>query len=723
MAAQRQSMNEILPPFVTEIDIKEVEFIGTVGKGTFGTVIKGTWMGNYVAVKYITQESERNAFITEVKQLSRVAHPNIIGLYGACTKRPDVCLVMEYADGGSLHTALHCRPKPIYTAAHAMSWARQCAEGVAYLHDMTPKAMIHRDLKPPNLLLVRDGTVLKICDFGTVTDKSTRMTNNKGSAAWMAPEVFEGSTYTEKCDVFSWGIILWEVIAREQPFRNIENSYAIMWRVHQGSRPRLIDDCPKPISQLMINCWNQNPADRPSMQQVVDTMNQLCKFFTGENEPIIYPDDPDDDEDESYQCEENTLDTNRHGSTSSYKSTYYGKDHSTVTSKNTNHTDTNTSIAAAIRSNVVYRVPTRDAYSIGTDYGRYQIKNNVTPSGLYTKSARPGTGGGYGSPDFGFRNTAVRRVRPKSPPPQVANSAATSHLHGPLTVDIDPSMTWKTVDTEGSFHDLVDSASNNQGTERLVVTRRNNGPIDGGLPCAPATSAGALASGKLSSTSNLNTSHITSTSSTTTTTGSSNINNSAAAGDAVSSSTSKTFSTSAAEAALDYKSLNSILDDNLRPLTPLPGNPRSEQIHNEHKQLVKEYWEIQTQIVTNQAHRDTLQMNMPADELRLKKEYLKKLEEKEALLKFKANLQKQLDERKRIASGSNLLHAAGPAHLQQAQHQQSAPPPSFFPSSSSSSSSGPAVSSPAGLRRQDSTTESGWVIISPEDGATGNSPS
>lgn len=94
---------------------------------------------------------------------------------------------MEYAEGGSLYNVLHGCPKISYTAAHAMSWALQCAEGVAYLHAMRPKPLIHRDLKPPNLLLVDQGRQLKICDFGTVTDKATMMTNNMGSAAWMAP--------------------------------------------------------------------------------------------------------------------------------------------------------------------------------------------------------------------------------------------------------------------------------------------------------------------------------------------------------------------------------------------------------------------------------------------------------------------------------------------------------------------------------------------------------
>lgn len=187
-----------------------------------------------------THEDYNYDLMFQVRQLSRVAHPNIVALFGACTKRPHVCLVMEYAEGGSLYNVLHCNPKPHYTAAHAMSWARQCAEGVAYLHAMRPKPLIHRDLKPPNLLLINGGRMLKICDFGTVTDKATLMTNNKGSAAWMAPEVFEGYTYTEKCDVFSWGIILWEVLSREQPFKDIEFTFSIMWSVHKGTKCLLL---------------------------------------------------------------------------------------------------------------------------------------------------------------------------------------------------------------------------------------------------------------------------------------------------------------------------------------------------------------------------------------------------------------------------------------------------------------------------------------------------
>ncbi|XP_051781411.1 mitogen-activated protein kinase kinase kinase 7 isoform X2 [Erpetoichthys calabaricus] len=272
-----------------EIDYGEIEVEEVVGRGAFGVVCKAKWRGKDVAIKTIESESERKAFSVELRQLSRVSHPNIVKLYGSCSS--PVCLVMEYAEGGSLYNVLHgAEPLPHYTAAHAMSWCLQCSQGVAYLHGMKPKALIHRDLKPPNLLLVAGGTVLKICDFGTACDIQTHMTNNKGSAAWMAPEVFEGSNYSEKCDVFSWGIILWEVITRRKPFDEIGGpAFRIMWAVHNGTRPPLIKNLPKPIESLMTRCWSKDPSQRPSMEEIVKIMSHLMKYFPGYDEPLQYP--------------------------------------------------------------------------------------------------------------------------------------------------------------------------------------------------------------------------------------------------------------------------------------------------------------------------------------------------------------------------------------------------------------------------------------------------
>ncbi|XP_016144018.1 mitogen-activated protein kinase kinase kinase 7-like isoform X2 [Sinocyclocheilus rhinocerous] len=287
-AEMLETTPNVMYPF-EEIDYADIEVEEVVGRGAFGVVCKAKWKGRDVAIKTIESESERNAFFVELRQLSRVNHPNIVKLYGSCSN--PVCLVMEYAEGGSLYNVLHgAEPLPHYTASHAMSWCLQCSQGVSYLHGMKPKALIHRDLKPPNLLLVAGGTVLKICDFGTACDIQTHMTNNKGSAAWMAPEVFEGSNYSEKCDVFSWGIILWEVITRRKPFDEIGGpAFRIMWAVHRGTRPPLIKNLPKPIESLMTRCWSKDPSQRPSMEEIVKIMSHLMRYFPGSEEPLQYP--------------------------------------------------------------------------------------------------------------------------------------------------------------------------------------------------------------------------------------------------------------------------------------------------------------------------------------------------------------------------------------------------------------------------------------------------
>ncbi|KAI9552974.1 hypothetical protein GHT06_020860 [Daphnia sinensis] len=275
-----------------EIDINEVEELREIGRGTFGVVCRGIWRSKVVAVKKINTSAEQKTFMIEIRQLSRVSHPNIVKLYGASTKKP-ICLLMELAEA-SLFDVLHCRSKISYTFHHAMSWALQCARGVAYLHGMKPSPIIHRDLKPPNLLLMMEGRVLKICDFGTACDMRTQMTNGQGSAAWMAPEVFEGRHYTEKCDVFSWSIILWELLARQKPFCHIsDTAFTIMWAIHTGKRPPLIRGCPIPLEKVMVSCWNKDPHNRPSMEQVVKEISHLFQFFPDEVEPLEYPNQSD----------------------------------------------------------------------------------------------------------------------------------------------------------------------------------------------------------------------------------------------------------------------------------------------------------------------------------------------------------------------------------------------------------------------------------------------
>ena len=101
--------------------------------------------------------------------------------------------------------------------------------------------------------------------------------------------LFSGNNYSEKCDVFSWGIILWEVLARRLPFEEIGgNDLRVLWAIHQDQRPPLIANCPPPLENLMTVCWDKDVSVRPHMSEVVSEMAELLPFFPGGDQPIKF---------------------------------------------------------------------------------------------------------------------------------------------------------------------------------------------------------------------------------------------------------------------------------------------------------------------------------------------------------------------------------------------------------------------------------------------------
>lgn len=291
---QHHNLHRTTPPpltpsspldFTDKIPFNELKLSNeTLGSGSFGTVFKGYWRGRSVAVKQFRTREEIDSFLVEVKQLSCVRHPNIVTLFGASVQlghgSDTAYLVMEYAEGGSLNHLLHECKQQQYDLRHACTWALQTARGVTYLHEMRPKPIMHRDLKPANLLLFSRGKTLKICDFGTACTVKTQMTNNTGSASYMAPEVFATSSYLESGDVYSWSIIFWEILARQHPYsQQCSNPYQILWRVNQnGTRPNKLEDCPKIIWDLITRSWDKDPQKRPSMRQVANEMEFISSF-------------------------------------------------------------------------------------------------------------------------------------------------------------------------------------------------------------------------------------------------------------------------------------------------------------------------------------------------------------------------------------------------------------------------------------------------------------
>ena len=147
---------------------------------------------------------------------------------------------------------------------------------------MTPKKVIHRDIKPLNLLLDKTGLKLKLCDFGTTCDLHTMMSTQRGTFVYMAPEVFRGEKYDEKCDVYSWAVTFWQCLARDDPFNKIENPFALMMsKASSNLRLPRLKKCPQMINDMIQLCTfysfekTKSFQKRYSMTQVVKIMEEL----------------------------------------------------------------------------------------------------------------------------------------------------------------------------------------------------------------------------------------------------------------------------------------------------------------------------------------------------------------------------------------------------------------------------------------------------------------
>ncbi|KAK1792845.1 hypothetical protein P4O66_012757, partial [Electrophorus voltai] len=276
------------------VDFRELKLEEVIGVGGFGKVYRGTWRGDLVAVKAARQDPDEDISVTaqnvrnEARLFAMLTHPNIIALKGVCLQEPNLCLIMEYASGGPLSRALAGRRIPPHVL---VNWAVQIARGMLYLHSEAIVPVIHRDLKSNNskymllfscsLLLAEpiekdgiEGKTLKITDFGLAREwhKTTKM-STAGTYAWMAPEVIKSSTFSKGSDVWSYGVLLWELLTGEAPYRGIDGlAVAYGVAVNKLTLP-IPSTCPEPFAQLMSECWDQDPHRRPSFASI---LTQLC---------------------------------------------------------------------------------------------------------------------------------------------------------------------------------------------------------------------------------------------------------------------------------------------------------------------------------------------------------------------------------------------------------------------------------------------------------------
>ncbi|XP_076461702.1 mitogen-activated protein kinase kinase kinase 13-like [Babylonia areolata] len=243
-----------------EVPFESITDLQWLGSGAQGAVFLGRLFGEEVAVKKVRDIKE-----TDIRNLRKLNHPNIISFKGVCTQAPCYCIIMEYCPYGQLYEVL--RDGKEIPPSLVLHWSKQIASGMNYLHS---HKIIHRDLKSPNVLVAKND-VVKISDFGTSrewNEKSTKM-SFAGTVSWMAPEVIRNEPCNEKVDIWSFGVVLWEIITKEVPYKDVDSS-AIIWGVGSNSLHLPVPDtCPEGFKLLMRQCWSAKPRNRPSFRQIL----------------------------------------------------------------------------------------------------------------------------------------------------------------------------------------------------------------------------------------------------------------------------------------------------------------------------------------------------------------------------------------------------------------------------------------------------------------------
>eukprot|EP00117_Sycon_ciliatum_P003122 scpid33064/ scgid8048/ Probable serine/threonine-protein kinase DDB_G0267514 len=255
------------------ITYEELELEALIDSGAFGEVHRCRWQGQTVATKVLRCGGEMSpaavdSFQREVEVMSILHHPNIVLMLGACVEPPRLCLVLELMTGGSLYGLLHCACARL-EAVEVRSVSLDMAHGLQYLHSLN---ILHRDLKSKNVLLTRSlPRQAKLCDFGLsrVRIESATMTGNIGTPQWTAPEVLNDSKYRLSADIYSFGIVLLEIVTNKLPFAG-KNPMAIIMAVGvKKQRPPIPDSAPALLKDLIERCTRWEPAERPSMLEVV----------------------------------------------------------------------------------------------------------------------------------------------------------------------------------------------------------------------------------------------------------------------------------------------------------------------------------------------------------------------------------------------------------------------------------------------------------------------
>ncbi|XP_067103482.1 tyrosine-protein kinase ITK/TSK isoform X1 [Osmerus mordax] len=258
-----------------EVEPAELVLGEELGSGEFGMVLQGTWRDRKVAVKMLREGAmSEEDFKEEAMVVTKLSHPKLVQLYGVCTQHSPICLVFEFMEHGCLSDYLratrgHLSPDTL------LGMCLDTSEGMAYLESSN---FIHRDLAARNCLVSKDNEV-KVSDFGmarfVLDDQYTSSQGSKFPVKWSSPEVIKYSKFSSKSDVWSFGVLMWEVYSEGRlPYESRSNA-EVVESLNAGLRLLKPRQTPSAVHQLMEWCWKEKPEDRPSFAVLLHELASL----------------------------------------------------------------------------------------------------------------------------------------------------------------------------------------------------------------------------------------------------------------------------------------------------------------------------------------------------------------------------------------------------------------------------------------------------------------
>jgi serine/threonine protein kinase len=258
------------------IDMRSLTIGNEKGVGTYGIVHQANYGTINVAVKKlfrskITVEQEQE-LLTDTAHFVTFNHPNVVTILGACVRDRNLAIVSEYLPEGNIQNILYIQTLK-WTWSDAVRYLKEIIEGLEYLHS---NGVLHRDLKTSNILLARTYNsspdqefTAKLCDYGYEKIKLNNRTLTRcGSPAWTAPEITRGERFTEKSDIYSLGMIAWQLITRLEPFKGMPFMHVTLEVLRNELRPTIPSDVLPEYASLIQDCWAQDPQKRPTLAEV-----------------------------------------------------------------------------------------------------------------------------------------------------------------------------------------------------------------------------------------------------------------------------------------------------------------------------------------------------------------------------------------------------------------------------------------------------------------------